>query len=317
LHKHREKWQNRSVLMFPSLSKAGRKGYRNFPLSQLHSSQKPFTLTALHPNFSGSASVICPKCHHQKTLFDTDVMEGVCPKCGIAYNKWQRDGAPAVVAITDAEPEDAATSRLEELHEETRWQRLYHYACFIPGNRHESTFWGYCLIYGFFVIWGLRFIVGGVDWTTVNSSFLHLANLPFHEYGHIMFSPLGTFMMFLGGSLFQIMLPLVPLFVFMVMQRDNFAASIMLWWVGQNFIDVSVYIADAPVRLMPLITGNEDSHDWWNLLSMTNTMEWADTYANLCFLMGTLIILLSNAWGGHLLWIEFKVRTNREFTKTQ
>ena len=264
--------------------------------------------------------MICPKCQHQKTEYDTEVMEGVCPECGIAYNKWHQSEnkeatVTAAVAATEAELAVAAEKRLEELPEETFWQWLYRYVCFMPSDRHESAFWGHGVIYVFFVIWGLRFILGGIDWIGVGGSFLHLVNLPFHEYGHVMFSPFGTFMMFLGGSLFQIMLPLFPLFTFMVMQRDNFAASIMLWWVGQNFIDVSVYIADAPTRALPLINGNEDNHDWWNLLSMTNSLDSAGTYANLCFLLGVLIILLSNAWGGHLLWIEFKGRTEPGFTR--
>ena len=261
--------------------------------------------------------MICPKCHHEKTIFDTEVMEGVCPKCGIAYNKWRPAKSAAIGAATEKKQADAEGQHLEELLVETHWQRFYRYVSFLPNNRHESTFWGHALIYVIFVLWGLRFIFGGIDWTSVNSSFLHLASLPFHEYGHLMFSPLGTFMMFLGGSLFQIMLPLLPLFAFMVMQRENFPASIMLWWVGQNFIDVSVYIADAPTRLIPLTTGDIESHDWWNLLTMTDTMDGASTYASLCFLTGVLIILVSNAWGGHLLWIEFKARTAPGLTNAQ
>lgn len=246
-------------------------------------------------------------------------MEGVCPKCGIAYNKWQaaEKETPVIAAATEAELQADAEKRLEALHKETFWQRLYRYACFMPSDRHESAFWGHLLIFVFFLIWGLRFIAHGIDWTFVGGSFLHLVNLPFHEYGHIMFSPFGTYMMFLGGSLFQILLPLMPLFVFMVRQRDNFPASIMLWWVGQNFIDVSVYIADAPARSIPLTTGNDDSHDWWNLLSMTGDLDSANTIAWLVFLIGACIILLSNAWGAHLLWIELKGRTEPGFTNAQ
>jgi len=260
--------------------------------------------------------VICPKCQHEKTEYDTEVMEGVCPKCGIAYNKWRPPGKAAdeVIAATEAELETAVEKRLAELHPETFWQWLYRYACFMPSERHESSFWAHVVMYLFFAVWGLRFIFGGINYTSVGGSFLHLVNLPFHEFGHVIFGPFGTFMMFLGGSLFQIMLPLLPLFAFMVRQRDNFAASIMLWWVGQNFIDVSVYIADAPSRALPLINGNEDSHDWWNLLSMSNSLDSAGTYANLCFVLGVLIMLLANVWGGHLLWIEFKGRTAPEFT---
>lgn len=258
--------------------------------------------------------MICPNCRHAKTEYDSEVMEGVCPKCGIAYNKWrQRKAAYAAAPLTEIELTDAAQQHREQLHTETRWQRLYHYACFVPDERHESAFWIHAVIYAGFVFWGLRFILGGISWERVGGSFLHLVNLPFHEFGHILFSPMGPFMMFLGGSLFQILLPLLPLVVFMLKQRDNFAASIMLWWVGQNFIDVSVYIADAPYRIIPLTTGNEDSHDWWNLLSVTNSLDSAGTYATLCYLLGALIILLSNAWGGRLMWIEFKARTNPDF----
>jgi hypothetical protein len=91
----------------------------------------------------------------------------------------------------------------------------------------------------------------------------------------------------------------------------------MLWWVGQNFIDVSVYIADAPTRVIPLTTRNDDSHDWWNLLTMTGDLDSAGTIAGLVFMVGTVIILLSNVWGAHLLWIEFKGRTAPEFTRVE
>lgn len=189
------------------------------------------------------------------------------------------------------------------------WRRLYEYACFMPSDRHESAFWGHSVLYVLFLVWGWRFIVNGVDWLFIGGSFLHNPNLAFHEFGHVAFSGFGDFWMLLGGSLFQIILPLLPLFAFMVQQRDNFAASLMLWWCGQNFIDVSPYIADAPTRFIPLTTGNEDSHDWWNLLSMTGTLEHAGSYANLCFAIGALVIIASNIWGAHLLWIELRGRT--------
>jgi len=149
----------------------------------------------------------------------------------------------------------------------------------------------------------------GIDWVVLGGSFLHNVNLPFHEYGHIMFSPFGTYMMFLGGSLFQIMLPWFPLLYFMVRQRDNFAASLMLWWSGQNFLDIAPYIADAPIRTISLTTGEDDTHDWWNLLRMSDALDAAGTVAIVCFLIGVAVMVLSNVWGGYLLYIEFRGRT--------
>jgi hypothetical protein len=71
---------------------------------------------------------------------------------------------------------------------------------------------------------------------------------------------------------------------------------------------VAPYIADAQLRAMPLTTSNDDSHDWWNLLSMTGSLDFADYYAGVCFSLGVCVMLLSYAWGGYLLSLEFRGR---------
>jgi hypothetical protein len=248
--------------------------------------------------------MICPKCQYERQEHDSGVLPGVCPACGIAYVKWQQ-------AQAAAREQDAASRAAQAVAVpvETVWQRLHHYTCFMPSDGHIAAFWAHMAVYVAFLLWGWSFIVHGIDWQWTGSSFLHSVNLPFHEYGHVMFSPFGAFWMYLGGSLFQILLPLLPLFYFMVWQRDNFAASMMLWWSGQNFIDVAPYIADAPLRAIPLINGNDDSHDWWNLLGNAGALDAAGFHAGLCFFLGAAVILLSNLWGGYLLWIEFHGRT--------
>jgi len=252
--------------------------------------------------------MICPKCQHERTEHDAHVLAGICPACGIAYIKWQEAREAEQRARIAAEARPPLPLSAWQVHEPF-WLRLYHYACFMPSDRHESAFWGHSVLYLIFLVWGWRFILNGVDWLFIGSSFLHNVDLPFHEYGHIMFSPFGRFWTLLGGSLFQILLPLLPLTAFMVWQRDNFAASLMLWWCGQNFIDVAPYIADAPIRALPLIGGNDQNHDWWNLLTMTGSLDMAGFYANLCFTLGAAVIIFSNLWGAHLLWIELQGRT--------
>lgn len=257
--------------------------------------------------------MICPKCQYQAQHYDADVVPGVCPACGIAYEKWLRahkqvphQTQPAMRALEEAE---LAALNVAAEPAETLWQRIFYYVCFMPSDRHESAFWGHIVLYLSFFVWGWYFILHGISWPTLGASFLHKVNLPFHEYGHVMFSIFGTYSMFLGGSLFQILLPLFPLFYFMVWQRDNFAASLMLWWCGQNFLDVAPYIADAPTRAIPLTTGNDNSHDWWNLLMLSDALDSAASLATLCFLLGVAVLVLSNVWGGFLLYTEFKGRT--------
>lgn len=112
----------------------------------------------------------------------------------------------------------------------------------------------------------------------------------------------------MGGRFFQILVPLASLVYFMVLRRDNFAASLMLWWSGQNLIDVSPYIADAPTRYLPLISAIDTSHDWWNVLNMTNSMDNAVFYAKISFYLGACVIVLSQLWGAKLLLVELKGR---------
>lgn len=256
--------------------------------------------------------MICPRCRYEIQEHDPSMMPGVCPACGVAYNKWQemvaRAKAPAEQPRALEEGELAAQLEPPEAPEPWRL-RVLHYLCFMPSDRHESVFWGHCLIYAIFFLWGWRFILSGIDGAAMGSSFLHLINLPFHEYGHLMFRPFGEWWMYLGGSLFQILAPGFPLFYFVVFQRDNFPASLMLWWSGQNFLDVAPYIADAPTRFLPHATGAANSHDWWNLLRMSEALDWAGPLSVICFALGVAVMLLAMWWGGFLLCVEWVGRT--------
>jgi hypothetical protein len=244
----------------------------------------------------------CPKCGHVRSEFDADAYPGTCPACGIAYIKWQQaQDAARLQAERErqaAEQErweqgraDVAAATLASLPPigkpagpeafdvpvDTFWRRVHHYTCFMPSDGHIAAFWAHVVIYLVFLAWGLTFLWHGLDAQWIGQSVLHRANVPFHEYGHVVFSPFGEYAMLLGGNLFQVLVPLLLLAWFMAWQRDNFAASMMLWWCGQNFIDMAPSLADA--------------------------------HASMCFTIGAGLILLSNAWGAYLLSLEFRSRT--------
>src|SRR5262245_7430595 len=96
-------------------------------------------------------------------------------------------------------------------------------------------------------------------------TFLHLPDLVFHEAGHIILSPFGRFVTVLGGSLFQVVVPVVCAVAFL-RQPNEFGAAVCSWWAGQNLTDVAPYIADARALQLPLLgggTGREvEGHDW-------------------------------------------------------
>ena len=91
------------------------------------------------------------------------------------------------------------------------------------------------------------------------ASFWHLVNLPFHEAGHILFGFFGKFIASLGGSLGQLLMPLICLLVFLVKTRDTFAAAFSLWWLGENFMDLAQYMDDARSPSLPFLGGNTGS----------------------------------------------------------
>ena len=60
----------------------------------------------------------------------------------------------------------------------------------------------------------------------------------------------------LGGSLGQLLMPLICLIVFLIKTKDAFAVSVSLWWFGENFMDLASYINDARARKLMLLGGN-------------------------------------------------------------
>jgi hypothetical protein len=102
-------------------------------------------------------------------------------------------------------------------------------------------------------------------------------DLPIHETGHIVFGWGGEVVTALGGTLFQLIVPLACVIYFW-RRMDRHAASVMLWWVGQNCFNIARYMADARAQDMPLVGGGE--HDWafllatWRLLPHDNALAY-------------------------------------------
>ena len=115
-------------------------------------------------------------------------------------------------------------------------------------------------------------------------------NLVIHEAGHIVFSAMGEFLMIAGGSLFQVIMPL--LFVgYFVYQRQFYSASLVLFWVGESILNVSVYVADSLALQLPLLGGSDSMHDWNYLLSSLNMLPATAKVAGTIRALGTLTII--------------------------
>ena len=147
--------------------------------------------------------------------------------------------------------------------------------------------------------WTVRFVPHPLDAERVVGSFLHLITLPFHEAGHILFSPLGEFMRILGGSLMQVIVPIACAVAF-AKRDDWFAVAACVWWAGENLVDLGPYIADARALQLPLTggqTGAETGHDWEAILGRLGWLHLDRTLGMGAHVTGSIVMIASLAFG--------------------
>lgn len=125
-----------------------------------------------------------------------------------------------------------------------------------------------------------------------NYGIIDNADLVIHEAGHLFFMFFGKFIYTLGGTLMQIILPSLIAFTFF---RNNYRTGVQfgLLWLGQNFINISVYAADAQARKLPLLGGNKVYHDWHYLLSELGILEYDFIVGYIFYAMAILIFLIT------------------------
>lgn len=243
---------------------------------------------------TGGPATRCPKCH-------ADRLDGAeeCVKCGIIFAKY-RPGASRALAPSSS----TSVSNSEWIATAKRW------LIDSDTTTDSMTFYGRAAVFVAMMWWGWKFITTSLETNYTGESFLHLVNLPFHEAGHVIFIPFGRFMTILGGSLGQILMPIICLGTFLMKTRDPFGASVALWWTAESMMDIAPYINDARALELMLIggvTGKEtDGHDWNNILTMLNVLEWDHRLAHLTYNIGILLMLGSFFWGGVLLLRHYR-----------
>ena len=246
---------------------------------------------------------ICPKCHYEKQAGDPEIMES-CPACGVIYKKWLKQQFKSSTVVVD-ENTTGIDSNL--------FQQVFNQLLYVVPKTEPFYFYPRAILFVLLLIWGWQFIV--MDFVMnpyeIGSSFMHNINLVFHEAGHVIFRPFGWFMTILGGTLFQLIMPLIVMLAFIIKNHDNFAASIGLWWLGQSFMDSAPYIDDALDQKLVLLGGRTGAdapgnHDWNNILGELNMLERHREFATVADSMGTVLMVLAFAWGGYILYQQYK-----------
>jgi hypothetical protein len=169
---------------------------------------------------------------------------------------------------------------------------------------------GRAIVYLVLIIWGSRIMSSTIQSNYVGESFMHMVNLPFHEAGHVFFSPFGRFMQVFGGTLGQWLVPFIILCAFVV-KGNPFGAVVGLWWLGESFMDIAPYMDDAragQLMLLGGVTGSEveDYHDWEVLLTKLGWLQYDHLIARISFGVGLAFMVLSFVWGGYIIYRQFR-----------
>lgn len=135
-------------------------------------------------------------------------------------------------------------------------------------------------------------------------SAIGMLNTIIHEAGHMLFGFFGSWIGTAGGTIFQLMVPLVVL-TSAWYNRTKIGIACCVFWFGQNFIQISPYIADANKGQLeffqwwaafggPIMEkGSKDHHDWYYLLNSVNMLWASGILATLAYLLGVILMFLA------------------------
>lgn len=141
------------------------------------------------------------------------------------------------------------------------------------------------------------------------SYFLHVVLTPFHEAGHYaIFRWFGRFIMILGGTLGQHLMPIVLGGALLIKRRDPFGAAIFFWLLGYSVADMGVYMYDAFDPKLMLLDGrtgaDSDGHDWQNIFGDLGLLRNARGIGVFWGVVGRVMMFAGLAWAAWMAWLQ-------------
>lgn len=217
---------------------------------------------------SGSPKILaykipCPKCGQEQQP------NVECIKCGIVFARFSSRQSSEEFLQKQSEISDLTDTA-------ERW----------------SAWAGKSAVIGLMSFFFFYMVIKRTSWC-----FLDYVNLPFHESGHVLFGPFGETIQFLGGTVSQLMWPFI-LIIYFLMRKEQLSASFCLFWFGENFLNISKYVADARSMGLPLVGGG--IHDWNFLLGKWNILKYDHAIADVIFSIGVIIMTGAIGWAFYI-----------------
>jgi hypothetical protein len=249
----------------------------------------------------------CPKCGHARAP-DQTASADACPACGLIFSKYLKARlAPVAAPAAAAGPGGVVV----EVHEPRLMDRIREMALHVPEEVASLQVYARAILLAAITVYGIKLAAMDIPSWEMASSLMHSPMVPIHEFGHILFSPFGEFLHNLGGSLFQAGLPLVFGGIFLVKNRDPFAAAVMLWWSAVAVMDIAPYLYDAQMPQHILLTGragDTGAHDFIDVLGDLGLLHRAQAVGRATHAFGVVMLATSLAWATVMVWKQFKRR---------
>jgi hypothetical protein len=247
--------------------------------------------------------LICPKCGYERKPHEK-ASEESCPGCGLIFAKYVKKktavpGFSPSAIDTEVEDDTSLAGRAKAL--------LLH----VPSEVDPAAIYMRAALFAALVIYGVRLAAMDIPSWEMSSALIHLPMVPIHEFGHVLFMPFGEFLMLLGGSLFQVTLPLIFAGIFLLKNRDPFAASVMLWWSAVAVMDVAPYMYDAAQPQHVLLTGrtgDTGAHDFIDVLYDLGLLKQARAVGYVAHAFGVAMLVAAFAWGAYILYRQCQNR---------
>jgi hypothetical protein len=148
--------------------------------------------------------------------------------------------------------------------------------------------------------------------TSTTGQIIWMLTIGPHEAGHFICNPFGTLIMFMGGSIWQVLFWLgLALFTLLARRQITFT-MVLVAITGHSFINLAVYIGDARSKQLPLLFGmGAEHHDWANILGMLNLLQFDSALAVVSVLIGAGIVLGAVTVGITTAWFLPRVAMGR------
>jgi hypothetical protein len=225
---------------------------------------------------------LCEKCGNYDPTRQLTA-DSCCPCCGVVYAKLPQPSIPDV-STSPALSMGTAELLLATTKPASDW---------LPLKRAEAwlSVAAVCMLFAIVLFDEDGFVL-----------LLDHANLAFHEAGHLFFGVLGSTLGLYGGTLGQLVFPIVAAARFW-RQRQAVGVTLSGVWLFENFLNIARYMEDARAQLLPLVGGGE--HDWYHIFSRWGLLNRDTDIASVTYTLGWLGMI------GCMLWLWRRFDTQR------